>query len=77
MKAQLKLLFPFLLLGAACSQDSAPALGPTDSNAISQTWSGAAEVSHYKLKQNRYGEIQCSRSISYENFKLGLIPIVR
>jgi len=58
MKTQLKLLCSFLLLGAACSQERTPALEPTNWDEVAKTWSGSAEVSHYKLKQNRYGEIR-------------------
>lgn len=58
MKAPLKLLCSSLLLGAACSQDNTSLLEPANWNAISKTWSGAAEVNHYKLKQNRYDEIR-------------------
>ena len=63
MKIPLFFLVALALLGTSSCQEVAN--GPEKANwaEVEKSWSGAAELSRYELKQNRYGEIRKGESI--------------
>ena len=56
MKAHITILLSALCFNLAFSEENAPE--PANWNTLARSWDGAAEISHYNLKQSRYGKIR-------------------